>query len=228
MTTYSENDKKIIAKVTILSGLLALACLVLGLMATQYDSEAFANPAKLLDMANVNTQQIRWFMITDMLGYYLLLLPAIFYAHRKLEEKTAFASLFTSLGFAYVLIGAIGASALAVLWPSLIEKHSVASSAMQEIYKADFLFATHFVYKGIWNYLEVLLCGTWWLGVGFFIVSSRALKITSVVLGMSCIVDGIGELLQLPLMAEIGLNVYLVLAIVWPVWIGIAMLRNKF
>jgi hypothetical protein len=119
MIPYSGNDKKIIATVTILSGLLALDCLVLGLMATQYDSEAFVNPAKLLDMPNVNTQQIRWFMITDMLGYYLLLLPAVLYAHRKLEEKTAWASLFTSLGFAYVLIGAIGASALAVLWPSL-------------------------------------------------------------------------------------------------------------
>jgi hypothetical protein len=104
----------------------------------------------------------------------------------------------------------------------------VASSALQEIYKADFLFATEFVYKGLWNYLEVLLCGTWWLGVGIFIQANRGLKITTVVLGISCIVDGVGELLQLPLMAEVGLNVYLVLAIVWPVWVGIAMLRNRF
>lgn len=226
--SFSENEKKIIATISILSGALALACLVLGLMATQFDAEAFANPGKLLEMPNVNLHQLRWFMLSDMVGYYLLLLPVIFYAHSKLKYKTAWASFFTSLGFGYVLIGSIGAAVLAVLWPSLIEKHSIASATMQPIYEAEFMVTADFVVKGLWNYLEVLLGGIWWLGIGFFITGNRSLKITTLVLGAACIVDSLGELFQVPLMAEIGLNIYLVLGIVWPIWVGISILKNKF
>jgi hypothetical protein len=228
MTPYTKLDKTLVANITILSGILGLACLLIGTVATQYDAEAFANPLKLLTMTNVNVIQIKWFMILDMFGYYLLLLPIIFYTHEKLNIKTALASLFTSLGFAYVLIGAIGAVVLAVIWPDLISKHAGASEEMKEVYKADFLLATNFVVKGLWNYLEVLLCGIWWIAVGYFTIENRALKITTLVLGFACLIDAFGELASIPTMAEIGLNVYLILAIVWPVWIGIEIFKNKY
>ena len=228
MIPYSHKDQKVIAFISILSGVLALGCLVTGLVATQFDQEAFANPAKLLDMPGVDGSQLRWFMLLDLFGYYLLLLPAIFFVHSKLKSKTALAPLFTSLGFGYVLIGAIGAAALAVIWPTLLEKYALATTAMREVYRADFLFSTDFVVKGLWNYLEVLLGGVWWLGVGYFLIHQRGLKIMTLVLGIACLVDGFGELFQVPFMAEIGLNIYLILAIVWPVWIGISILKNKF
>jgi hypothetical protein len=228
MIPYSDKDKKVIAFISILSGVLALGCLLTGLVATQFDQEAFANPAKLLDMSGVDVSKLRLFMVLDLFGYYLLLLPAIFFVHGKLKSKTALAPLFTSLGFGYVLIGAIGAAALAVIWPTLLEKYDLATTSMREVYRADFLFSTDFVVKGLWNYLEVLLGGVWWLGVGCFVIHNRGLKITTLVLGTSCLVDGFGELFQFPLMAEIGLNIYLILGIVWPVWVGIIILKNKF
>jgi hypothetical protein len=228
MIPFTQNDKRTIAIVAIISGLLALACLLMGLFATRFDAEAFANPIKLLDMPSVDVNQVRWFMLLDMFGYYLLLLPVIFYTHSLLQEKTAWASFLTSLGFGYVLIGAIGAAMLAVVWPALIIDHRTASAALQEIYKADFMLTTNLVVKGVWNYLEVLLAGTWWLGVGISLIQSRGLKITTLILGASCLMDGIGELLQLPTIAEIGLNIYLVLGIVWPIWVGVAILKRKF
>ena len=127
-----------------------------------------------------------------------------------------------------MLIGAIGAAVLAVIWPSLIIKHGLASPVMKEIYRADFLLVTDFVAKGMWNYLEVLLGGIWWLAVGFFIIDKRSLKITTIVLGFACLIDALGEFFNLPVMAEIGLNIYLILAIVWPIWVGVAILKNKF
>ncbi|HET6542667.1 MAG TPA: hypothetical protein VFG46_19395 [Chryseolinea sp.] len=228
MIPYSDKDKKVIAFISILSGVLALGCLLMGLAATQFDQEAFANPAKLLDMPGVDVSQLRWFMLLDLFGYYLLLLPLIFFVHSKLKSKTALAPLFTSLGFGYVLVGCIGAAVLAVIWPSLLERYGMATTAMQEVYKADFLFSTDFVVKGLWNYLEVLLGGVWWLGIGYFVIHHRGLKIMTFVLGTSCLVDGFGELFQFPLMAEIGLNIYLILGIAWPVWVGITILKNKF
>lgn len=227
MKPYSEQDKKIIGVLTILSGILALACMVVGLIATNYDSEAFTNPIKLLGMPDVNANHLRWFMLLDMAGYYLLLIPVLFLIHRKLEQTTAWASVFTSLGFGYIMIGAIGAATLAVTWPALIERHAAASPVMQEVYKGDFQLMTEFVVKGLWNYLEVLAGGVWWIGIGVFMIRDRAVMILTIILGSSCIIDSIGEIFQLPLLAEIGLNIYLLLGIVWPIWIGILVMKNK-
>lgn len=227
MVAYTLRDKKIIGLLAILSGILCLGCMVVGLVATQYDMEAFSNPAKLLDMSSVNVGQIRWFMLLDMFGYYLLLLPVVFYAHQKFKNKTAFASLFSSLGFGYVLIGAIGAAALAVMWPTLISNHALSSPDSREIYRANFILVTEFIVKGMWNYLEVLLGGIWWLGYGFFLVENRKLKIITIILGAACLIDSIGELFEFSLLAEIGLNIYLILAIVWPIWVGVNLLREK-
>jgi hypothetical protein len=228
MISFSEKDKTIIGLITILSGTLALACMVVGLIATQFDAEAFANPVTILGMKDVSANQMRLFMLLDMAGYYLLLLPVLFLFHRMMEQKTAWASMFTSLGFGYILIGAIGAAALAVLWPGLIERYAVAPLHMQEVYRADFQLVTEFVAKGMWNYLEVLLGGIWWIGVGVFAIRERILKIVTIVLGVSCLLDGIGEAFQLTIVAEIGLNIYLLLGIVWPIWVGLLLIRNKF
>jgi hypothetical protein len=226
MIPYSVKDKRIIALLTILSGLIGLACMIVGLFAVQFDFEAFSNPVKVLTMPGVNANLMRWFMLLDMFGYYLLLLPIIFLIHRELEQTTAWAAVITASGFGYVLIGSIGAAALAVTWPSLMIRYEQASSAMKEVYTADFLMVTEFVAKGMWNYLEVFLAGVWWLGSALFI-KSRSLKVTTIVLGASCMLDGVGELLQLPILAELGLNVYLLLAIVWPIWVGIALWKGK-
>ena len=99
---------------------------------------------------------------------------------------------------------------------------------MKEIHKANFLVMNDFVSKGMWNSLEVFLCGVWWMGIAVFAIESRALKITTILLGIFCLTDGTGEVFGLPVIAEIGLNGYLVFAIVWPVWIGIDILRNKY
>jgi hypothetical protein len=228
MIPFSEKDKTIIGLLTILSGILALACMVVGLIATQFDAEAFANPVSILNMKNISPDQIRWFMLLDMTGYYLLLIPVLFLLHRQMEQKTAWASVFTASGFGYIIIGAIGAAALAVLWPGLIVRHASASSHMQEIYRADFQLVTEFVAKGMWNYLEVLLGGAWWIGVGVFTIRQLILKVLTIALGISCLLDGMGEAFQLPIVAEVGLNIYLLLGIIWPICIGVLLTRNKF
>lgn len=211
----------------ILSGLLALGCMVIGLFATQFDFEAFSNPVILLDKVGIDPLLLRWFMILDLFGYYLLLLPFIYYAHHTLKTKTPWAGFITNMGFAYVLIGAIGAATLAVIWPSIMEQYQSATDTLREILRANFSLATDFVVKGLWNYLEVLLGGIWWIGLGVFLFEERSLKIVTILLGGACIVDSAGELLVVPVLAEIGLNVYLILGIVWPIWVGIKMVRSR-
>src|SRR5688572_7211796 len=212
--SYSKKDKTTVGYLMILSGLLALGCMVIGLFATQFDFEAFSNPLILLDKAGVDPLLLRWFMILDLFGYYLLLLPFIYYAHHTLKSKTPWAGFLSSMGFAYVLIGAIGAASLAVIWPSVLDQYTTATGVTREILRANFSLATDLVVKGLWNYLEVLLGGMWWIGLGVVLFEQRSLKIVTVLLGGACILDSAGELLAVPVLAETGLNVYLVLGIV--------------
>lgn len=227
MKPFTEKDKKIIALLTILAGILAAACLWVGAEAVQFDFEAFSNPARILGMQHINLTQIRWFMLLDTLGYYLLLLPILFYLHSKLVLITPWSNFITSCGFIYILVGAIGATSLAVVWPSLIEDYSSATPEVQQHLKSDFLVFTDFVVKGLWNHLEVLPGGIWWVMTGFVIVRQKWLKVVTLVTGFSALLDGTGEWLQSTLLAETGLNLYLLMGIIWPVCIGITLLKNK-
>ena len=213
---------------TILSGLIALGSMVVGLWATNFHFETFSNPIELLDLTGNTPILIRWFMLLDMFGYYLLLLPIVWYAHRKLETATSWASLFTFSGFAYVVIGAIGAAALAAAWPSLIMNYQSAAVENKEVYKAAFLLSNDLVVKGMWNTLEVWLAGVWWLGLALYTIKDRALKATTLLLAIGSMIDGAGEVFGAPIVAEVGLNIYLVLAIVWALWAGALMMRGKY
>lgn len=228
MTTHTHKEHCMTGILTILSGVIALGSMLFGLWATEFNFETFSNPVELLDLTGNTPTLIRWFMLLDMFGYYLLLLPVVWYAHRKLEASTPWATLFTSAGFAYVVMGAMGAAALAAAWPSLIISYQSAAAENKEIYKAAFLLSNDLVVKGIWNTLEVWLAGVWWLGLGIYTIKARALKITTIVLGTGSLIDGAGEVVGLPGVAEVGLNIYLLFAIVWAIWIGAAMIRGKY
>jgi hypothetical protein len=227
MLPFSEKDKTIAGVTGILAGTIATACTLLGLDATQYDPEAFATPVKILQMEDLSLTKLRWFMILDMFGYYLLLLPIIFYVAKKLAVKTAWSDMFTWLGLSYVLIGAIGAAVLAVVWPQMIDAYRNAAEGNREIYAMGFLMFNDFVTGGLWNVLEVLLGGAWWMATAQ-LFHNKALKVTTIVLAVACFADSAGNLFQIHVISEIGLNVYLVLSMIWPAWVGVQILREKF
>jgi hypothetical protein len=227
MISPTQNNQRLIGMLTILSGIIALGSMMIGLLAADFNFEAFSNPIVLLDMTGNAPLLIKWFMLLDMFGYYLLLLPVIWFLHGQLSTKTSWAMLITSAGFAYVVIGAIGAAALAVAWPSFMTHYQDAAPANKEAYRAAFLLSNDMVVKGMWNTLEVWLAGVWWLGVGVHVIKSRALKVTTIILGVGCVMDGLGEAIGSPAIAELGLNIYLLLAIIWAVWMGIWIMRNR-
>jgi len=227
--TPQQNNQRIIGVLTLLSGLISLGSMTVGLLAVDFNFDTFSNPVAILSNLTSNTALlIKWFMLTDMFGYYLLLLPILFYAHSRLASTTGWAPLITSSGFAYILIGAIGAAALSAAWPALMVSYQHAAPADKELYKAAFLLSNDLVVKGIWNVLEVWLAGIWWIGLGLCTIQSRPLKIITITLGAGCLLDGFGEAIGVPAVAETGLNIYLLLAIVWAIWIGIKMIRREY
>lgn len=221
-TSYTRQ----VGLLTVLSGLLALLCLVLSGVALAGHPEAFADPLRVITIPNVNSSLLRWSMLADMAGYYLLLLPVIFWLHQQLKGQTHWASLITFCATSYVLIGAIGAVIMAVVTPMLLTEYALAPTEGQATVQLVYKTVVSLVYGALWNTLETLLAGVWWLFTGYFLTQfGRTFRWATLLLGTFSLVDGLGEVLTLKALAEVGLNGYLLLAPVWAIWLGLALRR---
>lgn len=223
----TTSYQRLTGLLTMFSALLALGSMVIGAFAVEFNFDAFSDPTILLNYSS-HYEAGKWSMLLDMLGYYLLLLPVIFYLHERLMAKTPWADVFTFCGLAYVLVGAIGAAILASVWPQQMQRYLVADPAGRAVLQSGLENVSWIVYGGMWNILEVLLCGVWWLGLGFVLKKDfRALGIVTILLGGATLADGAGNMAGLKSVAETGLNLYLVLAIVWPAWIGWLIYKKR-
>lgn len=223
---YVSDYRFAIGAISILSGLLALACLLVGAVAVEYNFDAFSNPVLTLNYAH-NHQLAKWFNLLDMFGYYLLLLPLIFYFHQQYKYTSPWSSLFTFSGLAYVLTGALGAAILAALWPDLMIDYSTASDENKTIISTVFRATTLLVTKGMWNILEVLFAAVWWMGLGRMIYKeSKSLGIVTIIAGLFTLMDATGNMTGVQILSDIGLNVYLLLGILWPIIIGVSLIKR--
>ncbi len=224
----TSSERKVLGWLTLASALLALACMVVGLHAAQYDFDAFAEPSRLLDMTGVDLRSVRAFMLLDMFGFYLLLAPIVLSSHRFLAERTPWAQALTACGLAYVLIGAMGAAMLAAAWPSILAAHAVAPAQEALLLRSNFNLLTQLVYDGLWNTLEVLLAGVWWSGLGLALwPKNRAFAVLTVLTGVFPLLDGVAGLFAFAPLHDAMLTGYTVTSIVWPVVLGVALLRAK-
>ena len=216
------------AVLAIISFPLALGSLVLPLMPADYDFDAFSNPVHMLSAGAGGASLLRWGMILDMLGFYLPLLPIALFLWQWLKPKSPnWARFYTLCGLGYVFIGAIGAAILAAVYPPLINAYTQASAQQRAVLETVFDTITNMVVWGMWNILEVLLAGAWFLGIGLLLHSERRIfSIVSIVLGISALLDSAGMMLSIQALADLGLYVYLVLAPIWALWLGIDLLRK--
>ena len=209
------------------SGLLALACLWVGALAVEYNFDAFSDPVLTLQYAH-NYELAKWFNLLDLFGYYLLLLPLVFYFHQQFKYRSPWMPLITFSGVAYVLTGALGAAILTALWPEQMQAYLAALPEEKPLIAAIFSTTTLLVTKGMWNILEVLFAAVWWIGLGKLLAGeNKAMGVLTVVLGVSTLLDAMGNIFGITFLAELGMNVYLILGIAWPIVTGIRMMRGS-
>lgn len=205
--------RALVGFVCILSAVLSIACLGVGAIAVDYDLEAFSNPQLVLYYAT-HYRAAYWFNILDMFGYYLLVLPLIMYCHQQYKFRTPWLGTFTVCGVAYVLVGAIGAAALAVTWELLLQLHLTAEGTAKETIEIVFVAITSIVTKGFWNILETLFATVWFAGAGRFLYSeNKFLGTLGMITGAGTLLDGAGNITGVNSLAEIGLNIYLLFSI---------------
>lgn len=216
---------RVVGQLTLLSAALAIASLAVGAMAVEFDFDAFSDPTRTLAYAEHHALMF-WFAILDMFGYYLLLLPVVLQQHLWLRERSSWAPPITLSGVAYAIIGAVGAAVLAAVWPDLLQQLRSATADDQAAIAYIFTTVTTAVTKGLWNILEMVFAALWWIGAGLLQrVAMPLVGWLSVATGTSCLLDLVGNLGGVEALSAAGLNLYLVLAIVWAVAIGVHLLR---
>jgi hypothetical protein len=85
------------------------------------------------------------------------------------EKRLAWTILFTFYGLAYVLIGSIGSSIRAVVWPRVMSGYATATVTEQQIRKADFSLVNNQVDAGLWNLLAMTFAAAWWIFTGYLL-----------------------------------------------------------
>jgi hypothetical protein len=214
------------------SCLLAGACYVGGAVlmaaAVNFNLSLDAFSGTMIAIGPRGGELLRWGLLLDGLGSYLLVAPLALYLWGWLQpENPSLANLYTLSGLAYMLVGAIGAFVLAAALPPLINAYGPASAAQREILQVVFNTIFNAVYHGLWNPLEVLLLAAWLLGLGPWIARTRpALGRLTQLVGLSALLDAAGRFLGLEPLFMVGVSVLLALLPLWLLWWGIELLRR--
>lgn len=223
-----ENDtlRRIAAWLAVLAVPLAYANVGLALVAVNFDFSTFQEAAlgfRVVVSHPAGTELTRWSMLSDMLGFYLMLIPLALVLWNRLKKRAGqLASLFTLFGLGYLFFGAAGAAILGEVLPNQIDAYNQATTAALQVHEAIFLAFTCAIYDGVWGLLNSVLAGVWWMGIGGLLRRERRL------LGWVVMALGAATLLRVFQPIEmVTLSIYFVLAPICMAWIGIDVLRSS-
>lgn len=227
--SYDPGFQRTAALLAILSAPVSFGAFALILLATNFNPEAVGDPRVLLAIGAEGASQMHWGLVLNMFGYYLLLVPVILVLRAWVRAASpGFADLFTLGGLMYVLVGAMGSAMLLAIWPPLMTEYAQAAAQERQAIEAVFVGLTNAVQIGLWNMLELFPGGLWWLGIGLLLWKQR--RVTAIVtsaLGVITLMAAAGWYLNLPDLARGLVMVYVMLAPLWALWIGVAVLRRS-
>lgn len=222
------RHRKLVGWVTLFSGVIGLVSYILVAGAVNFNFDFFSDSSLIFTTDGVSSTMLKWSMITDIFGYYLLMLPVLFFIHEWLEGKSEWRNIFTFCGASYIFAGALGASILGAGWPVLLEKFPLSTPEQQEIIKLSFENLALIVVNGIWNLFDALMFGVWFIAIGIFIKRNHAIwGWFTIMVGLLSALDFTGNALEIKAIAEVALNLYLILAPIWAIGFGLALMRNK-
>lgn len=217
------------AVTAMLSCPLALGCNFLLFGAFDWDLDTAFDPLKAIGFQPDPSHTLRWGWISDMFGYYLLLIPtAILLTFRTFNHARMYSVLFGLCGMLYTAFGALGAAMMTGTTENLFGAWATGTVEQQAMVSQVFAFSFHQVFDGVWNQFAMVFAGLWWLGAGLLMMTSnKKLAIFTICIGVSSLLDFFGSIIQLEFMSVLGLNLYLWLSPVWALAIGIYFWKNK-
>ncbi len=220
--------QRLAAGTTILAVLCYLSSVVLLLAVMNFSFSVEAFSGAMISTGARGAGLLRWGMIFDVFGSYLLLTPLALHLWAWLKQKSPIhVSLYTLCGLAYILIGSMGAIVLSAILPPLINDYVQASASQRDNLQVIFNSFLNAVFLGLWNPLEVFLLGIWLIGLGPLIQRERrALGVVTRLLGFSALIDSAGRFLDIQTIFFIGSSGLFLLVPVWLVGWAIDLLRK--
>ena len=220
--------KKIVAWMAIISMPVAFSSTFLNTYWTNFNLLAFTAPEILLQEMGNSSWLIITFML-DLFGYYLPLIPLAIYIPTLLDkEHSGMVKLFTFSGLAYILCGSIGASLCISILPSLADSYLHSSGDEQLMYFTVFSAFFNGIFFGLWDLLDPILSGIWWLGIGVYLQRKwKVLGLVTMILGLFSLLTSVGYVVGNHTLQDIGLNFYLGLAPLWAFSMGVKILKER-
>jgi hypothetical protein len=172
MNLSSESFSLFAAICAVVAVFFAWANPLLALAAVRWDRGAFADLGRGVAAVegHRSIRLLRWSMLADMAGFYLLLLPlAVAVWHTFLPDWGAWATLGTAAGVGYLLFGAAGAAILAATAGWLDAERGEPQG------RALYRTLVDAIALGLWATLNPFLAGVWWLALGLMLLELQTL-----------------------------------------------------
>ena len=220
--------QRLAARITILAAISYLMSvgLLLAVMNFRFSIEAFSGA--MISAGSRGANLLRWAMIFDVFGSYLLWAPLALHLWNWLKPKSpGHVTFYTLCGLAYILIGSMGAIVLSAVLPPLMNEYAQASASQRETLQTVFNGFLNAVFLGLWNPLEVFVLGIWLVGLGPRIQRERqGLGIVTRLLGLFALIDSAGRFLDVKTIFFIGSSGLFLLVPIWLIGWAIDLSRN--
>jgi Domain of unknown function (DUF4386) len=199
------------------------------LFAAAYQFRADQEPTRLLAAGATSAELLRWGSVLDLFGYYLATAVLAYVLWRQLRPRNPLlADLSTIAGFGYALAGGAGAAVLAVFGPMLMHDYIEASPTGRVMISAQFAALSDVVMRSIWQFLDAILIGAWWLGIGLLLRPDRPrLSVLTLALAAGAAVGALANLVELSLVRDILLGVFFILWTAWWISLLVVLLRQR-
>ena len=220
--------QRLAARITILAAISYLMSvgLLLAVMNFRFSIEAFSGA--MISAGSRGANLLRWAMIFDVFGSYLLWAPLALHLWNWLKPKSpGHVTFYTLCGLAYILIGSMGAIVLSAVLPPLMNEYAQASASQREALQTVFNGFLNAVFLGLWKPLEVFVLGIWLVGLGPRIQRERqGLGIVTRLLGLFALIDSAGRFLDVKTIFFIGSSGLFLLVPIWLIGWAIDLSRN--
>jgi hypothetical protein len=120
------------------------------------------DPSKMLGSGSAGASTIRWGSLIDMFGY-LCIAPVCLYLRERFRSAKHI-DLYAAAGLAVVVIGSIGAVAMATAAPPLINEYAAGDLPKRLALVPVFGTLYRVVVVGMWQTLETIPAAIWLLG----------------------------------------------------------------
>lgn len=223
-----RSFQRLAARITILAAITYLISVVLVLAVMNFSFSADAFSGAMISAGSRGASLLRWGMIFDVFGSYLLWTPLALHLWVWLRPKSSnHVTLYTLCGLGYILIGSMGAIVLSAVLPPLMNDYVQASAAQRDTLQVVFNSFLNAVFLGLWNPLEIFLMSIWLIGLGPHIQRERpGLGLVTRLLGFSALIDSIGRFLNLQTIFTIGTSGLFLLVPIWLIWWAIDLSHN--